>query len=480
MTKLLGVVLVAFIFLFSACSSQEPSKEPSKKSPQESARETPQKLPQETPQKLSQETPKEARVWVPGWKQTSRISIARAGAAVVAENGFIYVMAGVDGKNFLNTTEYARIQEDGSLGPWMPGPKLNEERGFNEAIFKNGYIYIAGGANGSYGSNLLASVERARILPDGSLSPWETEKFGTAIPRRCSKVVEWNNRIYSVGGYGGVMLDSIDRAVILPNGAVGEWAIDKEKMLVPHYVNGVKAKKGALYVFAGHDANKGVGIKDVEWSRISETGELGPWKRTSPLQVGRYGLATASHGDYFYVMGGLTGTEYLYSIERARLKPDGELTPWEFTSPLSTLRATYSVAVYKDWIYAIGGTNREGYPRSVEYASFNDEGDIGFWGTRADEETYKEIIRKRDEAGKSKLLPREGVVRGFLQTSNYTYIQVINKKDGIVWLAAPRVDLKVNTSIRYGNGIFMSNFYSKELERNFPAVFFVGKIQKVR
>ena len=58
-----------------------------------------------------------SKTWAPTWKPTSRLSVDRQGLAAVEVHGFIYAMGGALGTTFLNTTEYAKIQEDGSLGP---------------------------------------------------------------------------------------------------------------------------------------------------------------------------------------------------------------------------------------------------------------------------------------------------------------------------------------------------------------------------
>ncbi|MHC4429775.1 MAG: hypothetical protein ACYS0D_14410, partial [Planctomycetota bacterium] len=71
----------------------------------------------------------EERTWAPAWKQLNPLSVPRQGLAAVEVNGFIYAMGGALGTDFLNSTEYARIRRDGSLGPWRPGPPMHEARG---------------------------------------------------------------------------------------------------------------------------------------------------------------------------------------------------------------------------------------------------------------------------------------------------------------------------------------------------------------
>ena len=112
--------------------------------------------------------------WVKGWRDGSALKGPRAGAATVVVNGYIYVIGGVNGFNFVRLTEYAKINDDGSLSPWKETSLLNEERGFIDAVAKDGYIYVVGGGNGPNGKNLLRTVERAKVNEDCSLSSWQT------------------------------------------------------------------------------------------------------------------------------------------------------------------------------------------------------------------------------------------------------------------------------------------------------------------
>lgn len=416
-----------------------------------------------------------ATQWITGWRDASPLTGPRAGAAAIVVNGFIYVIGGVDGINFVARTEYARIEQDGSLGPWQPTSLLNEERGFIDAVAKNGYIYVAGGGNGPSGEHLLRSVERAKVNADGSLGPWLSMKSEMVMPRRCSKVVIKGNYIYALGGFAGALLDNVERAEILPNGELGPWSIEPATMTMPRYVNTVKATHGNTYVIGGHDQMKGVGITNVEWAVPRAQGGVDNWKATNPLQVGRYGLSSASHGDAVYALGGLTGLEYLSSVEVATIQDNGELTPWRFTTPLAEPRATFSSVVYKDWIYVIGGTNQDRYLNTVVYSSFDKAHDIGFRGTAQDARTYQ---AKLDSIKAAKpRLPNHGTVKAVEHASMYSYIQVVNEQ-GAMWLAGPRTDLKLNDEIRFSKGVSMSNFYSKELQRAFPHVLFVSKIEK--
>jgi hypothetical protein len=293
-----------------------------------------------------------------------------------------------------------------------------------------------------------------------------------------------DNYIYAVGGYGGTMLDNVEHAEILSNGNLGEWVLEPEIMTTPRYVNGMKESRGVIYVVGGHAQRRGGGITDVEWSRIKDKGGLQPWKSTSPLKNARFGLGTTVYGDYLYALGGIgsiSGLKFTRVVEKAKIGSNGELAPWQSTTALSQPRATFNTVVFKDWIYILGGAwgpDSGTYLTSVEYATFNDTGDIGFWGSKVDEAAYKEKLAAYSVKIVETKLLNKGVVKKILQTDNYTYIQV-SVKGGDAWLAAPKMELDVNTQIRFSEGNLMSDFHSRSLNRTFPTIYFVEKVKKV-
>ena len=386
------------------------------------------------------------------------------------------MIGGVGGRDFVNTTEYARIQEDGSLGSWQPGSDLNEERGFTEAVVHNGFVYVVGGGNGPNGHNLLRTVERAQILGNGALGPWEMQSEMQTV-RRCSKLATTDRKIYAFGGFAGAMLDTVESAEFRPDGSLGEWKLEPEIMTVPRYINGVKMVGNIVYAIGGHEQVRGVGITSVERSQFDKDGALQKWQATSPLQTGRYGHSTATHDNYIYAMGGLSGAEYLDSIEKTKVAASGELSAWQMTTSLSQPRSNFSATHYNNHIYVLGGSNNDGYLTSVEYATANDVGDIGFWGSAEDAEEYNESTAET-KARRSQL-PNSGIAQVVLQTEAYTYLQVRKINGNIEWVAGPLMTLPVNSQVRYSEGVAMPNFYSKELQRNFPMMLFVGQVMKV-
>lgn len=419
----------------------------------------------------------EKKQWIPGWQPQAGLNIARAGAAVVKSGHRLYVIGGVDGRRFLRSVEYTRINADGSLEPWQLTSGLNEERGFFSAAVSNGYIYVAGGGNGDNGKHLLQSVERAAIRADGSLGPWQTLDSALVLPRRCVKLLRQDKRLYALGGFGGTLLDSVESAVIRADGTLGPWRLEAKTMTMPRYVNAAKQVGDLAIVIGGHREIGGVGLKAVEVARLAADGVDGEWQTTSAMQYGRYALSAASDGQHVWAIGGLDGAIYSDRIEKTRLKTRGPLPQrlgnWSDSTPLSSPRANTSVVVDNGRLYIIGGTNRDGYYNSVESAIINNDGDSGFYGSAAEAQAYQQR-----NAGKTKTaLPNAGKVIEVIQTSAYSYLKVSGDA-GARWLAAPKGDYKTGDAIHYSRGLTMNNFYSRSLKRKFDEILFVERLDK--
>lgn len=69
----------------------------------------------------------------------------------------------------------------------------------------------------------------------------------------------------------------------------------------------------------------------------------------------------------------------------------------------------------------------------------------------------------------------EGTVVSSLNTENYTYVE-ISKNDQNAWIVGPLVVVKPGNQVKFEEGAIMKDFYSKQLDRTFPTVMFVGEI----
>jgi len=427
--------------------------------------------------------------WIAGWKKTSSMIEARTGAAVFYSDKYIYMIGGLgfsDKKKgtvsnrqpgYLRTSEYAQINRDGTLSGWRPGPNLNTERGYFAVVRHKNYLYAVGGGQGKNGKDLLSSIERAEIKEDGTLGEWVIEKSTLNISRRCVKLAVIDNNIYAFGGYGGILLDTVEQAEINPDGTLGEWFVSTDPMIVARYVHGKVAIDNGVYNIGGHSKSGGAGIADVEWSKVDEDGFFLPWQKRSSLQTGRYALAAVEHNGFIYAIGGLTGPKSLDSIERSKILDEGTLSEWKYTTPTPFGMGGANAVIIQDKIYLLGGSDGLTYLNDVFYAEFNKEGDIGYAGSVADSAQHKATLALRKK--NMTPLPHEGVVTKHFKQKLYSYLQVREDNNNVLWLAAPAKDLKVGDRISFPNGTLMKNFYSKGLKRRFPFILFISQTRKL-
>ena len=411
--------------------------------------------------------------WLDGWRQTETMTTARAGSAAVAEGRAIYVLGGVDGVDFLPTVEWTRIKADGTLEPWRSGPSMRTARGFFAAVAAKGWVYAVGGGNGPHGRHLLASVERARIQSNGALGPWQTEPQTLSLPRRCAKVEVVDGWLYAIGGFDGNLLDTVERAKVLPDGGLGPWRVEPGRLTMPRYIHSAERIDGALYVVGGHNEREGTGLRAVEMTRPDSDHALGAWRSLAALEHGRYGLATATDRRFLYALGGLDGAIYSDAVEVARVQGDGNLTAWRAATALSSPRANLSTVVAGHRLYVIGGTNRDGYFRTVEYADIQPDGRLGIMASDEEARGYR-LLKQTQHTMKARPLPRSGKVVDVIQAGAYTYIQV--REDGkLLWLAAPSLEVKKGDRPGFSRGLTRRGSNGPPLNRDLVFILFVEK-----
>jgi hypothetical protein len=72
-------------------------------------------------------------------------------------------------------------------------------------------------------------------------------------------------------------------------------------------------------------------------------------------------------------------------------------------------------------------------------------------------------------------LPQKAKVLSTIAAPPYVYIEVSQNKK-TMWLAANALPLNKGDVIRFDNGMVMTNFHSRTLNRTFPSVLFVNRV----
>ncbi len=315
------------------------------------------------------------------WQNATPFIVPRRALAAVAYNNYLYVLGGIDAHNrYVHTVEYTKIHPDGDLSQWQKTTDLNEGRFYLAAAAVNGYLYAIGGARGALGENNIpvATVEKAKINPDGSLGIWEREQALTT-PRRALTVNQRNNQIYALGGYNGIFLHSIEHTSVNADGTLDEWQLAPEQSKVDRYIHSSAISNDKLYLLAGHMKNgQTVSYGDVELSRLSTNGGLSPWQiENTTLLTPRFIATAFSLGDYVYIAAGHDGARRLSSVEYAPLDREGHVGNWRLTAPLGVPRSGTTAVTYNKRVYVLGGISQNSVLNSVEIATQAADGNLG-------------------------------------------------------------------------------------------------------
>lgn len=215
------------------------------------------------------------------WQDAGTIPNNAAGAGIALIGRTVILTGGYrDGPSLSKLSELSTLNDDGTFGPWTPGPQMAITRFHHSSVAYKRSVYVAGGLTGNNTVN-SASVQRAVLQPDGTLAAWENV---TALP-----------------------------------GPRSHFAL--------------AAYEDALYVIGGAGPND-VQLTDVLRAGIAADGTLGNWEPVMPLPSSRSTHSSFVHGGHLYVVGGFGPVGELATVMRARILPGALLGPWEQSAPL--------------------------------------------------------------------------------------------------------------------------------------------------
>ncbi|HAG50476.1 MAG TPA: hypothetical protein DCL42_03975 [Deltaproteobacteria bacterium] len=313
------------------------------------------------------------------WTIVGRMNVPRMAFAAIAVGENIYVIGGTNDRGYISDCEWVKVSPDGAVTNWKKVYSLTAPRGFVAVASYNGYVYAIGGANGEHGSNLLNTIERAKINPDGSLGRWELEKNTMFSSRRGGTAFAANGYIFAIGGYNGEFLDTVEKAKINPDGSLGKWELMIPTLQDRRYIHSSIYTGGYIYVMGGHDRGSGGALNSVEYAKVKNDGGLEEFVKALPSIGARYGAGVVVMNDFIYLIGGYDGRA-INSVERAALNPYGAINVWESVSSLSIPRNSPGIVAYKNNIYVIGGSDDKGrYLSSIEAVKINDKNEIRSW-----------------------------------------------------------------------------------------------------
>lgn len=265
----------------------------------------------------------------------------------------------------------------GACTEWCTNSAYNlpsARRGFSLVAY-NGYLYVIGGVDGS--GNRVSTIYIAKLGANGEPSLWHPSG-GTAdywytgsslngsTARSYMAAVAYNNRLYILGGStvaNPTGTNTMEYATINPMGTLGSWTSGTALPSV-RYKHTAHIYNDVLYLLGGDSA--GTLQNTVHYNKLNSDGTMNSWTATTPLAAARStngGNFSAVWGAYLYVGGGCnttTGASNYYcnaeasDTQIASLNADGTISEWSSLGILNQ-RSGYSFLAWQGGLYRSGG-----------------------------------------------------------------------------------------------------------------------------
>ena len=336
------------------------------------------------------------------WTSTENLSIGRSGHQLLAYNGFLYILGGLNGSTRRSDVDYARFKDGGGLAAdsgcgttWCDANNFTTARTNFSAEVYNGYMYIVGGWGDS--TINLADVQYAPINADGTLGTW-TATSSLIQGRRNHSTAIYNGYIYAVAGSGtsfnaGGISTSIEYAKFNSNGTISSWLASDSSLAVAIDMFGLEIVSGYMYVINGCSAYQADGDCNtrqtiVRFAQVNADGTIDTQWNATNTTTGRSALATISHRNIIMTFGGCGADSSndascnALSTLTANTSIDtvGRTSPYTSVSTMNRVHSSHETIACYGYIYAIAGIDNAGTTLSaVDYAAINANGSLGTW-----------------------------------------------------------------------------------------------------
>jgi len=209
-------------------------------------------------------------------------STARIDTTVAA---YVYALGGVDATGAtVATVEFTQVGLDGTLSAWRSTTALPAALHNAGAVVFRGFLYVAGGANGT--NQPSASAYRAGVHADGTLGPWQSVG-ALPNPTAYHSMVSFGPYVYVIGGDNGTVAPDLNTMsgtetnvayvgrIDMRTGALPSWTA-VSSMGKARSKGAVVAAAGALLATSGLYAGQ-AGSSENTYASIGAEGVLGSW-----------------------------------------------------------------------------------------------------------------------------------------------------------------------------------------------------------
>ncbi len=309
------------------------------------------------------------------WNYTNSLNYPRDGNRAVIVNDTVIYTFGED--EFSNDTplpvERATILPNGSLSPWtVESERYSDVRDDAVGAYANGFLYVIGGINYDYG--FVTTIQRATVNLNGTLGTWTTIGSIPTGEFTESSLIQYNQYIYVIAGYQEAAnpLPYIYRTTTNPDGTLGSWILCTSQLATGRYDQASILINTTLYVMCGFNGS-GI-VKSVERACLYPDGELSAFSTLNSTETEHGDNTVVYDGQYINYIdeaNGVIANDPNYYSERAQVYPDGSLGSWEYvpSQRFNVPRGDPGFVTTSFAAYAIGGVDEDGIDlASVEFA----------------------------------------------------------------------------------------------------------------
>lgn len=261
------------------------------------------------------------------------LRVRRDDHASLRVGDWLYVFGG-DQRGSLDSVERAPITAGGDLGAFeVVDSHLQVARDEHTVTRIGRYVYVIGGIRGPVQLN---SVERAEVLADGRLGPFTRYGRTLTANRYAHWAVVHGDKLYVVGGLSdNGDAGQVERATILADGELGPFERIGSRLLEKRDSPIAIELNGWLYVIAGaQEQAMHIKLSSIEAAPFEGSG-LGSFVSAGALREGRDYHTVTRVGDWLYAIAGeKTNGGAIGSVERVRVpdpgaasKPEPRATP---------------------------------------------------------------------------------------------------------------------------------------------------------
>lgn len=290
----------------------------------------------------------------------------RVGTAAVAYNGYLYVAGGCTTFTIAtlvcsavtNTTAYAPINADGTLGTWTAGPTITTGTAFAQLVANSGFLYYIGGQTADI-NTAVTTVYKSTIGAAGAPGAFSTASQ-TALPvaKTEAAATVYAGFIFIAGGYSGsANVNTTYHSTINGTGDITAWTATTSAFTTARRELSLVTAGAFLFVIGGYDGTNYYADVQVATPSTS-TGDISSWSFDKELPYKQAGMSAIGSNGYIYTFGGRSGvasTSCTSDISYAAVNGNGTVSDWQ--QPANTLASARfgTAAAYSNGYFFVNG-----------------------------------------------------------------------------------------------------------------------------